>query len=75
MAYYSCAVNVAKAHLIKFIDSQLHLLDQKFLISTPDSVQDFFNCLASIPQFYSQFLANQYRQALELRQKSDQRAT
>jgi len=28
-------------------------------------VQDFFSCLASIPQFYSQFLENQYRLALE----------
>ena len=31
----------------------------------PDSVQDVFSCFASIPQFYSQFLANQYRLALE----------
>jgi len=28
-------------------------------------VHDFFSCLASIPQFYSQFLGNQYRLVLE----------
>jgi len=29
--YIFCTVNVAKAHSIKFIDSQLHLLGQKVL--------------------------------------------
>jgi len=45
---------------------QLHLLDQKVLdFDTRFSAGFFFSCLASIPQFYSQFLANQYRLALE----------
>jgi len=50
---------------MKFIDSQLHLLDQKVLDFDTRFCAGFFSCLASIPQFYSQFLANQYRLALE----------
>jgi len=57
--------NVGNAHSIKFIDSQLHLLDQKVLYFDARFCARFFSCLASIPQFYSQFLANQYRLALE----------
>jgi len=62
---YHNTVNVAKAHSIKFIDSQLHLLDEKVLDFHARSCARFFSCLASLPQFYSQLLTNQYRLALE----------
>ena len=45
--------------------AQLHLLDQTLLDFDTRFCARFFSCLASIPQFYSQFLANQYRLALE----------
>ena len=45
---YCCTVNVVKAHSIKFIDSQLHLLDQKVLDFDARFCTGFFSCLASI---------------------------